>query len=128
MKLLLDTHVLIWFAENDAQLSAESRRVLEDESNDLYCSVASIWELAIKTSLGKLKMAAPLGGAFRGRLEATGFAVLPVEYSHAAAVQALPWHHRDPFDRLLVAQATVEQLALVSHDTQLDAYGVRRIF
>ena len=128
MKLLLDTHALIWLAENDARLSAPARQALEDEKNDLFCSVASIWELAIKASLGKLKLSVQLDTAFRRRLEENGFAVLPVEYTHAAHVLSLPWHHRDPFDRLLVAQAALEQLALVSHDRQLDAYGIVRIW
>jgi PIN domain nuclease of toxin-antitoxin system len=128
MKLLLDTHALIWFAENDARLSAPARQALEDDTNDLFCSVASIWEMAIKASLGKLKLSARLDTVFRRRLEESGFAVLAVEYAHAAHVLSLPWHHRDPFDRLLIAQAALEQLALVSHDNQLDAYGIVRIW
>jgi len=127
MKLLLDTHALIWFAENDAHLSLGARQALEDEANELVCSVASIWEMAIKASLGKLKLGA-LFDTFRRRLEEHGFAILPLEYAHAAHVLRLPWHHRDPFDRLLVAQAAIEQLALVSHDAQLDAYGINRIW
>ena len=128
MKLLLDTHALIWFAENDARLSAQARRSLEDETNDPYCSVASIWEMAIKASLGKLSVTAQLVTTFRRRLETNGFTILPIEYEHAAFVMTLPWHHRDPFDRLLVAQANLEGLALISHDAELDAYGIRRIW
>lgn len=127
MNLLLDTHALIWYAENDTRLSRGARQALEDEANGLFCSVASIWEMAIKASLGKLKLGARLD-TFGRRLEENGFAVLPVEYAHAAHVLSLPWHHRDPFDRLLVAQAALEQLALVSHDHQLDAYGINRIW
>src|SRR5689334_10646837 len=103
MKLLLDTHALIWFAENDRHLSSRARDALEDEANELFCSVASIWEMGIKASLGKLKLGAPLDGHFKRRLESNGFALLPVEYVHAAHVASLPWHHRDPFDRLLVS-------------------------
>jgi len=128
MKLLLDTHALIWFAEDDARLSTAAREALNDEANDLFCSTASIWEMAIKVSIGKLKIAARLDGAFRRRLEQNGFGILTVEYAHAARVEELPWHHRDPFDRLLVAQATIENMALVSHDDQLDAYGIGRLW
>lgn len=128
MKLLLDTHALIWFAEDDANLSDPALQALADEKNDLYCSVASIWEMAIKISLGKLRMTARLDDRFQRRLETSGFSLLTVDYAHAAQVSALPWHHRDPFDRLLLAQATLEQMALVSQDHQFDAYGVHRIW
>lgn len=128
MRLLLDTHALIWLSEDDPSLSIGAREALQDTANVLFCSVASIWEMAIKASLGKLKLGARLETSFRRALEENGLAILPVEYAHAAHVLRLPWHHRDPFDRLLVAQATVEQLCLVSHDRQLDPYGVRRIW
>jgi PIN domain nuclease of toxin-antitoxin system len=128
MKLLLDTHALIWFAENHASLSSGAAQALTDEQNDLFCSVVSIWEMAIKISLRKLKVASRLDSAFHRRLENSGFSILPVDYAHAAHVATLPWHHRDPFDRLLTAQAILEQMALVSHDNQLDAYGIQRIW
>ena len=128
MKLLLDTHALIWFAENDASLSRGARQALNEPANDLYCSVASIWEMAIKVSLGKLMTSARLDTGFHHLLEDNGFSILDVEYAHAVQVLTLPWHHRDPFDRLLVAQVMLERLALVSHDHQLDAYGIKRIW
>ncbi len=128
MKLLLDTHALIWFAEDDSRLSARAREALHDEANHLHCSIVSIWEIAIKASLGKLKLGARLDGAFQRGLEETGFTFVPIEYLHAAHVLTLPWRHRDPFDRLLIAQATLEKLVLVSHDEQLDAYQIRRIW
>jgi PIN domain nuclease of toxin-antitoxin system len=128
VRLLLDTLALIWFAEDDPLLSAAARQALDDQANELWCSVAGIWEMAIKISLGKLKVAARLETTFRRRVEENGFTILPVEYPHAAEVARLPWHHRDPFDRLLVAQASLERLALVSHDGQLDAYGIKRIW
>jgi PIN domain nuclease of toxin-antitoxin system len=126
MSLLLDTHALIWFAQNSAELSEAARAAVADSAEDVYCSVASIWEMAIKLSLGKLKMSFALEGPFERLLEDNGFLLIPVEYRHAARVAVLPWHHRDPFDRLLVAQAMVEGMILLSHDTQLDAYGVKR--
>lgn len=128
MKLLFDTHALIWFAEDRPELSEAVRAALADSSDDVFCSVASIWEMAIKLSLGKLKMAVRLEGPFERLLERHGFRLIAVEYLHAARVAALPWHHRDPFDRLLVAQALVEGMALLSHDGQLDAYGIKRIW
>lgn len=128
MKILLDTHALIWLAEDSPDLSASAREVLLERDNDVFCSVASIWEIAIKLSLGKLKMSVPLEGPFERLLERNGFRIISVEYHHAARVVVLPWHHRDPFDRLLVAQAMVEGMSLLSHDEQLDAYGIRRIW
>ena len=128
MRLLLDTHALIWFAEDSPELSEPARAALADTSDDVFCSVASIWEMAIKLSLGKLKMSVRLEGPFERLLERNGFRLVPVEYLHAARVAALPWHHRDPFDRLLVAQAMVEGMALLSQDGQLDAYGIERIW
>jgi PIN domain nuclease of toxin-antitoxin system len=128
VRLLFDTHALIWFAEDRPELSEPARAALAESSDDVFCSVASIWEMAIKLSLGKLKMAVRLEGPFERLLERNGFRLIAVEYLHAARVAALPWHHRDPFDRLLVAQAMVEGMALLSHDGQLDAYGIKRIW
>jgi PIN domain nuclease of toxin-antitoxin system len=128
MRLLFDTHALIWFAEDHPHLSAPARTAIADGEDEVYCSIASIWEMAIMLSLGKLKMSMPLEGPFERLLARNGFRLIPVEYAHAARVAALPWHHRDPFDRLLVAQAMVEGMALLSHDGQLDAYGIKRIW
>jgi PIN domain nuclease of toxin-antitoxin system len=128
VRLLFDTHALIWFAEDSSELSEPARTAFADGADEVFCSVASIWEMAIKLSLGKLKMSVRLDGSFERLLERNGFRLIPVEYAHAARVAALPWHHRDPFDRLLVAQAMVEGMALISHDEQLDAYGIHRIW
>lgn len=128
MKLLLDTHALIWFAEGDPKLSATAREILENEANSVFYSVACIWEMAIKISLRKLTMSRTLTGAFEHLLEQSGLILLPIEYRHAARVASLPFHHRDPFDRLLVAQAELEQFSLVSHDSVLDAYPIKRIW
>lgn len=128
MNLLIDTHALIWFAQDSPGLSKAARAAIADNSGRAFCSVASIWEMAIKLSLGKLKMSLRLEGGFDRLLEKNGFLMLPVEYRHAARVAVLPWHHRDPFDRLLVAQAMVEGMAVISHDAQLDAYAIDRIW
>lgn len=127
MNLLIDTHALIWFAEGDGKLSATAQSALESSDNSLWISAASIWEMAIKISIGKLTVSGGLGG-FRKLAEEEGIQLLDITGIHAERVAELPFHHRDPFDRLLVAQAEMEQMSLVSQDETLDAYGVSRIW
>jgi PIN domain nuclease of toxin-antitoxin system len=126
VRLLLDTHTFLWFLADDPQLSPTARSLIEDGTNEILLSMASLWEIAIKVSLGKLT----LGGAFAtfipDQLTLNAFGLLPIELAHVTAVAALPFHHRDPFDRLLVAQALVEPLPIISRDPALDAYGVTR--
>jgi PIN domain nuclease of toxin-antitoxin system len=120
-RLLLDTNVAVWLLLADRKrVSATAVEALEDEQNQVALSAASVWEIAIKRSLGKLTIADGWAAAL-GRL---GFDPMPVTWIHAEAVERLPWHHRDPFDRLLVAQATVERYTMVSADSRLAAYGV----
>lgn len=120
-RLLLDTNVALWLLLGDrARVSDTAVETLEDEQNEIALSAASVWEIAIKRSLGKLTVSDGWADALR-RL---GFDPMPVTALHAEAVEGLPWHHRDPFDRLLVAQALVERRALVSADARLGAYGV----
>ena len=121
MRLLLDTNVALWLLLGDREsVSSDAVAALEDEHNTVSLSAASVWEIAIKRSLGKVTL--PEGWAVAlGRL---GFDAMPVNALHAEAVEHLPWHHRDPFDRLLIAQAQVERRALVSADRRLDAYAV----
>ena len=128
MRLLIDTHALIWFAEADGQLSIHARQIMEDEQSELHYSVASIWELAIKLGLGKIRMGRQLQPTFRTLLERSGIEQLPIRYEHAVAVAELPRHHGDPFDRLLVVQAQLENMALVSQDDQMDAYDIQRVW
>jgi PIN domain nuclease of toxin-antitoxin system len=121
LRLLLDTRAAIWWAVGDAKrFPREARRRVTDTENELLLSAVVIWEVAIKRSLGKLDAPDDLAAQM---LEG-GAQVLPVTLEHAAAVASLPWHHRDPFDRLLVAQAEIEQAALVSGDVSLGAYDV----
>jgi PIN domain nuclease of toxin-antitoxin system len=127
VRLLLDTHVLLWAAEAPEKLSAVARRELEDSSNALFFSAASIWEIAIKVSLGKLRFSRPPQDLVESLLQ-SDFVELPIESTHAAKVSSMPWHHRDPFDRLLLAQADIEQMTLVSRDAGLDPYGIRRVW
>jgi PIN domain nuclease of toxin-antitoxin system len=120
-RFLLDTNVAVWLLLGDRErVSTHAADALEDEDNEVAVSAASVWEIAIKRSLGKLTIA----DGWAATLWRLGFDPLPVTAIHAAAAEGLPWHHRDPFDRLLVAQASVERLALVSADERLAAYGV----
>lgn len=125
--LLLDTHVLIWAATGDRRLSDSVRaRLLSDAG--IVISTVSVWEMAIKKSLGKLEMDIPLEAFLHGQLEALRARSLPVKAAHALAVEHLPFHHRDPFDRLLAAQALTEDLELVSADTIFDSYPISRFW
>jgi PIN domain nuclease of toxin-antitoxin system len=124
LKLLLDTHAAIWWLSADERLGDAAARRLSDETDEVLVSAAVVWEVAIKRSLGKLKAPPDLGPTLRD----AGARELPITLVHAAAVEQLPWHHRDPFDRLLVAQAGVENAAIVSADEALRAYGVELIW
>jgi PIN domain nuclease of toxin-antitoxin system len=128
MNLLVDTHALLWFLNRDSQLSKTAREQIEDEGNSALVSIATIWEIAIKVALGKLKLRLRLEDEFERFLEENGFELLSIEYAHAARVTALPRHHGDPFDRLLVAQSMIERMPIISHDSGLDAYGTNRIW
>ena len=120
-RLLLDTNVVVWLLLGDrARIPDAVVEELQDEGNDVAVSAVSVWEMAIKRSLGKLKIA----DGWAGALSRLDLDPLPITSLHAAAVEQLPWHHRDPFDRLLVAQASVEASALVTADPRLGAYGV----
>ena len=120
MRLILDTHVALWVLAGDERLSARAAELLGDPAQEVLLSAVVLWEVSIKRSLGKL--AAPDG--FADRLLEAGAVGLPVTLGHARQVEALPWHHRDPFDRMLVAQARMEGAGIVSSDTALRAYGV----
>jgi PIN domain nuclease of toxin-antitoxin system len=121
MNLLLDTHVLIWWDEG-RRIAQEARRAIE-EADTVYVSAASAWEVAIKTGLGRLRPTRTVEQA----ASESGFLELPVTFHHAERVTGLPPHHRDPFDRMLVAQAAVEELALVTRDPDFARYGVALI-
>lgn len=127
MKLLVDTHAFLWFMAGDAKLSTMARRALEDDESEWWLSAASVWELSIKASLKRLVLPAPAAEYVAEKVQA-GLHVLSVEWVHASAVERLPFHHRDPFDRLLVAQAQVERLAIVTGDSVFRRYGVRVVW
>jgi len=124
MKLLLATHTLLWWDSEPEKLSQRALELCQNPENILILSVASIWEMQIKIQLGKLKIKMPLSELIRQQQE-NGIGILPVEASHIFAVENLPNHHKDPFDRLLVAQAIVEDAVLVSADPLITQYPVR---
>jgi PIN domain nuclease of toxin-antitoxin system len=124
MRLLLDTHALIWAATDVGRLAAEARAAIEDGTNDVLVSVVSAWEIAIKQSLGKLDLARPAEQWVPEVLRRTGFEVAELPLSSALRVRCLDWHHKDPFDRLLIAQALDQGYTIVSRDPAFEAYGV----
>jgi len=124
MHLLLDTHAFLWWTDSNPALSNVARHAIGDEANDCLLSIASCWEMAIKVSLGKLRLSQSVERFVAEQIAANGFQLLPVDFKHAAAVESLPFHHRDPFDRLLVSQSLAENLVLVTGDPLLSKYGV----
>ena len=128
MRLLLDRHTLLWFIAGSASLSAYAHTLIEDVSNEKFVSIVSIWETAIKISIGKMTLSAPFDVLFLHQLQINGFDLLPVKIKHTSVITTLPFHHRDPFDRLLVAQAIEEKLTLISIDEIFDGYGVTRLW
>ncbi len=128
MRLLLDTHALLWWVEDEPRLSPAARHQIADERHDCLVSLASAWEMAIKASLGKLKLAVPVQRYFQEHLIPNNFQLLPIGLNHVTLVETLPFHHRDPFDRLLIAQARCEGLVLVSADPLFDDYGIPRLW
>lgn len=125
MKYLLDTHTFLWFVNDSQQLSHEAKDLIESDV-DLLLSVASLWEIAIKASLGKLTLPDDYDKFIPQQIALNDVEPLPISLAHLNVVARLPFHHRDPFDRLLVAQAMVENIPIVSADSSFDAYSVNR--
>lgn len=128
MRLLLDTHAFIWYVWAAPDLSSTARRLIDEPNNEKLVSVASLWEMAVKVSTGKLTPKRPFHEIKPVLIDGNGFLLLHVEFAHTVIVSAMPFHHRDPFDRLLVAQSLHENIPIVSADSQLDAYGVTRLW
>ena len=126
--LLLDTHTLIWLATDDARISERARTLVGDLKYDLYLSVASVWELAIKKSLGKIDLQMPLAAFVKSQAGALNLRRLDIHSEHALLLEGLPFHHRDPFDRMLVAQALHEGLSILGADSVFDSYSVKRLW
>lgn len=128
MKLLLDTHALLWFYLDHPLLSGAARSLILDPTQAKLVSPASYWEIAIKISKAKYALTKPYEEFMREAIDLNGFGYLHIEPKHTALLTSMPFHHKDPFDRLLVAQALSENIPIVSADPQLDAYGVTRLW
>lgn len=128
MRLLLDTHTLLWAVDDPAQLSSRAVAELRDPANELLLSAGSVWELAIKVGSKKLDLSMPYRQWISQAISDLSLTILPISVEHADVQTELPFHHRDPFDRLLAAQSLYEQIPIVSVDPQLDAYGITRIW
>ena len=128
MSLIMDTHGLLWFIMGSPRLSGNARALIEDEAHDKRLSTASLWEMAIKLSLGRLTLAEPFGVLILHQLRVSGIAIMNIDLNHLAVLTTLPFHHRAPFDRLIIAQAIVEQYPIVSVDPAFDAYPVERLW
>ena len=128
MRLLLDTHSFLWFIMGSPKLGEKARALIGDAGNEKFLSAGSLWEMAIKISLGKLKIAEPFEVLIPRQIEASGIQVLKIDIPHLASLLTLPFHHRDPFDRLLAAQCTAERMPIVSIDPVFDAYGIQRFW
>lgn len=127
-RLLLDTHSFLWWVNDSPELSAPARLAIADGGNVCFLSLATCWEMAIKSSLGKLQLAKPVERFLSEQLAANGFRLLNIELNHAAKVETLPFIHRDPFDRLLIAQAITDKLTIVSVDSVFADYGVKLLW
>lgn len=128
MNILLDTHAFLWFVTDDPRLSDKARVLIEAEDSQPFLSVASLWEMAIKVSLGKLQIEQPFETFIPQQLTLNGIGILSLSLEHTAAIATLPFHHRDPFDRLIAVQAKIEQMPLVSVDAMFDAYELERVW
>lgn len=128
MIVLLDTHAFLWFCQDDKALKSTARALIEDPANRKLFSVASCWGIAIKAGLGKLTLGEPAATYLPAALARTGFDLLTISLVHATAVESLPAHHKDPFDRLLTAQAFIEGIPIISADPAFDPYGVTRLW
>jgi PIN domain nuclease of toxin-antitoxin system len=128
MQALLDTHTLLWWLSDEPALTAAARKIIADTKNLILVSAASAWEIATKVRLGKLPTAADLAADFAGHLEREGFQMLAISWDHAIRAGLLPGPHRDPFDRMLIAQAQAENIPILSNEVLFDTYGVRRVW
>ena len=128
MRLLLDTHALLWGLDNAPELSVPARAAIDDPGNEKLVSSGSLWEISIKVGKGRLELELPLPQFFARLENHPRIRVLPIRTAHLLWLASLPQHHRDPFDRLIVAQAFSEKCTLVSRDTLLDTYGVSRLW
>jgi len=128
LRLLLDTHVFMWAITGDPRLSADASRTFTNPNNEVLLSVASVWEIVVKAAAGKLPFPRPVSSNLRAELKKTSTAVLPMLLQHALQVEKLPLHHRDPFDRIILAQAIEEKIPVVSNDQKFRLYPVQLLW
>lgn len=128
MKVLLDTHAFLWLITGDDRLSENARQTFLNTENSLFFSAASLWEICIKKSLGKISLKDGWFQTIQAEMETNTIQWLPIEMTHCAEVTELPFHHRDPFDRMLIAQAIVEEMKLLSRDSTLSNYAIELIW
>lgn len=124
MQLLIDTHILIWFLEGNNLLSKPRRQIIADSNNNVFVSIASLWEIAIKISIGKLTLNKPLADVIK-QIGIENIEILPISPEHTLQVSVLPFHHRDPFDRIIIAQAQVENLPIMTDDGEFGNYRIK---
>jgi PIN domain nuclease of toxin-antitoxin system len=128
MKFIADTHAFIWFITDSPQLSAKAKELFESSDSERLFSMASIWEIAIKASLGKLSFKKPLNEFLPEQIAANSIQLLNISLSHALRIEKLPFYHRDPFDRMIIAQSLTESLPVLSKDITFDTYGIKRVW
>lgn len=128
MRYLLDTHTFLWFINDDPALSPPAKGLIENPDHVFYLSVASLWEIAIKVSLGKLEVPASFSEFILEQLRENNIALLEIKVEHTGVVATLPFHHRDPFDRLIIAQSLSEKLPVIGKDVVFDTYGIQRLW
>ncbi len=128
MDILLDTQAFLWLSSNDAKLTKTAKKTFLDVKNNFFLSMASMWEMSIKCSLDKLKLRPSLERFLLNELQENSLEQLAISFQHVIKVNSLPFHHRDPFDRLLIAQALVEGIPILSNDTIFDNYDIKRIW
>ncbi len=128
MKLLLDTASFLWFVGNSPKLSRKAQQTIRDLNNEVYLSVASVWEIGIKLSIGKMSLTQPIKSFVISQLTMNRMKLLAIELDEIETISQMPLHHKDPFDRLLAAQSLVHRMPIISNDPKLDYYGVNRIW
>jgi len=128
MRILLDTHAFLWFASDDPKLPNSAKIFIENVNNERLISMASIWELALKVSIGKLKIKKLFPDLIPNQLKINDIDLLPIELSHLNKIVNLPFYHRDPFDRLIIAQSLIEQIPIISKEKLFDKYGINKLW
>ena len=128
MRLLLDTHTFLWFIEGNPLLSRYARRLIGDVANERFLSIASLWEMAIKASIGKLRLSLSFAELIVHHVQGNAIQILPIEPEHLDELRTLPFYHKDPFDRLIISQGLLEHIPVLSRDKVFDDYGIQRLW